>query len=170
LHRETRAPSFEAANGPFGLVRRLSEEMERVFDGLWREPGNRGGGGFPAWPSRESWIPPVEILERNGHLIVRAELPGVKREDVQVRVEDDCVIVEGERQQETESDRKGYYHSERRYGSFYRCIPLPERIDASEVTARFNDGILEVEMPAPTEKTRGRKIPIDSARPSTSER
>jgi HSP20 family protein len=133
-------------------MRRFSEDMERLFEGFWNDPASSG-----------SWSPPVEIIERDGHLVVRTDLPGMKAEDVQVAVEDDRLNVKGQRKQEFKNEQEGYYHSERSYGSFYRCIPLPDGVDADNVKARFEDGVLEIRMPAPHEKKeRGRTIPVES--------
>jgi HSP20 family protein len=104
------------------------------------------------------WTPEIELFERGGQLVVRADLPGLNRGDVKVDITDDSLIIQGERRQESERDEEGYYRSERSYGSFYRSIPLPEGINEEEVNASFRDGVLEITMPVP--KQRGRRIEI----------
>jgi HSP20 family protein len=103
------------------------------------------------------------MFEQDGKLIVQADLPGLRREDVHAQIEDDAVIISGERQQETKQNESGRYVSERAYGSFYRVIPLPEGVDAANATAAFRDGVLRIEMPAP-KRQRGRTLEIADAR------
>src|SRR5262245_58011022 len=119
---------------PADLMRRFRDEMDRVFEDF-------GFGGLArVLPTRDTfglglWSPQVEIVEREGQLIIRADLPGLKKEDVKVDLSDDTITIEGERKQEHEETREGYYRSERNYGHFYRTIPLPEGINAETATA-----------------------------------
>lgn len=181
------ASSRHEARSPSGLSRRdlftsspwatertrrpFSNEIDRLFEDFLDFAGfNRNlptifdrqelasrdlGGGF-----RTGWSPEVEVFERNGQLIVRADLPGLNRDNVKVDIVDDALIIQGERQQEHEENEGGYYRSERNYGSFYRSIPLPEGIEDNDVKANFRDGVLEVTMPAPQRHQRGRRIEI----------
>jgi HSP20 family protein len=158
--RTTLAPAFGAGT-PFGFMRRFSEDMERLFDDFWESPTNLSGRRVGGVLGRSAWAPPLEVLERDGKLLVRADLPGMKPEDVEVQVEDDCLVIRGQRQQEHEERKQGFFHTERSYGSFYRCIPLHEGIDENSVKARFTNGVLEVEMPSPERGRRGRTIPIE---------
>ena len=89
------------------------------------------------------------MFERGNNLVVRADLPGLSREDLDVEVDDDALIIRGERRNELEDDQEGYYRSERSYGSFYRAIPLPENIDPTSCQATFKEGVLEVTFPKP---------------------
>lgn len=148
-----RSPGMPAAweNRPFAFMRQISEEMDRAFDRFFEEFGHR----FASMPSEvqaapATWAPRVDVLEREGKLIVRADLPGLTKDDVQVEVTDDAITIQGERSQEKEERRAGYLYSERSYGSFYRAIPLPEGADPSQATAEFRNGVLEVAMPAPS--------------------
>jgi HSP20 family protein len=93
--------------------------------------------------------------------VVRADLPGLKREDVNIEVRDDELILSGERRSEHEESEGGYYRSERSYGSFYRSIPLPEGVDADTAKARFDNGVLEITMQAPQPSGRARRIQIE---------
>jgi HSP20 family protein len=100
------------------------------------------------------------VCERGDKLVIQADLPGVRKEDVTVQIEQDQVIIQGERKQESSREEQGYYHTERSYGSFYRSIPLPEGIDGEQARASFRDGVLEIELPAPRQRPRGRKLEI----------
>jgi HSP20 family protein len=107
------------------------------------------------------WSPQVEVRKRDDKLVIRADLPGVKKEDLHVDVEDDVLVLSGERRDEHEESRDGYYRSERSYGEFYRAIPLPEGVSTEQVDATFKDGVLEVAIPAPKQEDRApKRIPI----------
>lgn len=147
--------------GPFEIIRRMSDEMERMFDRTFDE----FGFGHRSLVSRESvWAPRIEAFQKQDQFIVRAELPGLTKDDVQVELTEDAVSIRGQRRQEQEEEREGFYHSERVYGSFYRAIPLPEGIIAESAQASFRDGVLEITMQAPpAEVGRGRRLEIKEA-------
>ncbi|HWQ32073.1 MAG TPA: Hsp20/alpha crystallin family protein [Blastocatellia bacterium] len=149
---------------PFSMMHRFAEEMDRIFEnfGMGRSFFGRGMGQL--LPQRGGmmssvWSPRIELFERDNKFCVRAELPGLNRDDVNVEVTDDALIIQGERRQESEENRQGLYHSERSYGSFYRAIPLPEGVNGDEAQATFRDGVLEVTMPAPRQQ-QNRRIEI----------
>ena len=98
---------------------------------------------------RGSWAPRVEMLEREGQLVIHADLPGMTKDDVKVEVTDEAVTIQGERKEEKKEEKKGYHYNEVRYGSFYRSLPLPEGAEPSKATAEFHNGVLEVIMPGP---------------------
>ena len=102
----------------------------------------------------------IEVTEREGNYVVRAELPGLKPEDVKVECTDDAVVIEGERKLEREED--GGRRSERMYGRFFRVIPLPEGAKVTDAQARFQDGVLEVTVPFAKREEKRRQIPIES--------
>lgn len=154
------------AGSPFTFMRRFAEEMDRLFDdfGLhsgWRMPKfvtrghelfKREMGFVPA-----EWSPEIDVRERDGQFMVRADLPGLARDDVKVEITDQLVTIHGERKHEKKEERAGYYYSERGYGSFYRAVPLPEGADAAKAVAEFKNGVLEITMPTaaqPAQKTR----------------
>ena len=148
-------------SGPFSVMRRISDEMDRFFESF----GVGRGFGSGEWGERgenapSMWSPHVEVSERNGRLVIQADLPGVKREDLNVRIEPDAVIIQGQRNQEQSTTQSGYYRSERSYGSFYRTIPLPEGADTESATATFRDGVLEIELTPPRQLPRGRTLEI----------
>jgi HSP20 family protein len=106
-------------------------------------------------------MPDVEVIHRNNELVVRADLPGLTKDDIKVDVTEDRVTLQGERKREHEEERGGVYRSERSYGSFYREIPLPEGTISEQTKANFKDGVLKITMPAPPEHVhRGRRLEI----------
>jgi HSP20 family protein len=106
------------------------------------------------------WSPQVEMFEREGQLVVRADLPGMTKDDVNVEIAENAINISGERTSEHEDQGEGYYRSERSYGSFYRSIPLPEGASADEANATFRNGVLEITIPAPQRQSRGRQLEI----------
>lgn len=165
--RPTSSPVYGGAGTPFTLMRRMMEDMDRVFEnfgfgrGLATSPWSAFGG--QPWGSELStgvWSPQVETFRRGDNIVVRADLPGLKKEDVNVEVDTGLLTISGERRDEHEENRDGYYRSERSYGQFYRAIPLPEGVNAEQCDATFNDGVLEVTLAAPKENQQRRKIQV----------
>lgn len=146
------ASDYGQGGSPFSLMRRLSEDMDRLFE-------NFGFGGGFAQDRRAAWSPRIEAYEQDGKLVVEAELPGLRKEDVQAQIEDDAIVISGERQSRNEQNEGGRYVSERSYGSFYRVVPLPDNADSGQATASFRDGVLRIEMPV-AQRQRGRKLTI----------
>ncbi|HWB86934.1 MAG TPA: Hsp20/alpha crystallin family protein [Bryobacteraceae bacterium] len=136
---------------PFALMRQFTEEMDRMLGAGPRAAGE----GMSA-----IWSPAIEVKEKDGKLLVNAELPGLKKEDVKVHIDGDTLVVEGERKQEKEEKREGYYHSERSYGKFYRSVPLPEGAQIEQANAQFNNGVLEVAIPVQESKQKRQEIPV----------
>ncbi len=163
----TQGPLAWAA-GPFGLMRRLSDDMDELFDQFLSGAGSTARTGLPAsapvvlTPSVE-WMPALEIFQRDGNLVVQADLPGVSADDVTVEVADGLLTVSGERREEREIDDGGLRRTERRYGKFSRSIALPEGARTEEVSASCRDGVLEITIPLAQEAPRSRKIDIQSA-------
>jgi HSP20 family protein len=158
----TREQSGEFAS-PFDLVTRMAEEMDRMFD--WAFPYSRLARRPSLFGSRKSlqgiWSPRIETFQKGDRFIVRAELPGLKKDDVDVELTEDALTIRGERHEEHEQEREGVYHSERQYGEFYRMVPLPEGVISETAEASFRDGVLEVKMQAPpAEASRGRRLEI----------
>jgi len=150
--------------GPFSLMRRLTDDIDRLFEnfGMGRSffPTDFWqGGGVGREGSMGAWAPRIEMGEKDGKVCILADLPGVKKEDLNIHVDEDSVTIEGERRQERTIDERGYYQSERSYGSFYRQIPLPQGAQTDAATAEFKDGVLQIEIPAP-QTSRGRKLEI----------
>jgi HSP20 family protein len=139
------------------MLDRFAEEMDRMFDdfGLtrrWGTPFSRETGG-------EGWAPDIDVFQKNNELTIRADLPGLKKDEISVEISDNAITIHGERKRHHEEEREGYYRSERTYGSFYRTIPLPEGAITEQAKANFRDGVLEITMPAPP-ATKGRRLEI----------
>ena len=132
---------------PFTLMRRLSDDMERIVEDTWgarRFPGLSRALEMPD----ARWTPNIEAFERKGEFVVRAELPGMTKDNVKIEVSDGELVIQGERKEEKEQKEKGYYACECAYGTFYRALPLPDGVQADDAKATFKDGILEITMPA----------------------
>jgi HSP20 family protein len=110
----------------------------------------------------EAWAPPVDIFERNDELVIRAEIPGVKREDMDVQIENGVLTLRGERKHETEVKEENAYRMESVYGTFRRSFTLPTTVDAAKVTATYKDGVLEVIVPK-LETEKPKEIEIKAA-------
>ena len=152
---------------PFGMMRRFSKDMERLFEDFegFRVPGffNREFLPFGAELKDFDWIPRIEVLKSNGDLMVKAELPGLTRDDVKVELTDETLTISGERKDEKEEKREGFYRSERNYGRFYRQIPLPEGVKPDKANATFRNGMLEVTIPVTKSESKARKLEIKEA-------
>jgi HSP20 family protein len=155
--RDLRRP-WGAGWSPFRALRRMADEMDRMIE----DAGFGGQRARPFWReagSSDIWAPQVEVFQRNNELTIRADLPGLKRDDIKVDITDNESCIQGERKHEHEEERDGYYRSERGYGSFSRTIPLPEGAMTDQAKAKFKDGVLEITMPAPP-SSKGRRLDI----------
>ena len=130
---------------PRNFIRRLLRETDPWFGG-----GEVPFFAFPRTLEGFAWLPDVEVFERDRQLLVRVDLPGLKKEEVTVTVTDEGLIIEGERKLETDKTENEWHRTERTYGRFRRVIPLPEEIKAEEFKATFENGVLEVKAPLPT--------------------
>jgi HSP20 family protein len=143
---------------PFSLLGRITEEFDRILQPFLSESET----------ANIAWIPTVEISQHDGKYHILAELPGLSPNEVRVEVDDDAVILQGERQVEREANEGGIRRSERQFGMFYRRIPLPEGADLEQAKAKFHDGILEITMPAPNKQTERRQIQVEAdSKPSS---
>lgn len=151
------------AASPFGLMRRFADDMDRLLQDFgfnqnaFSSPLAASRDLWKTQAARGAWSPQIETFRRGDNLVVRADLPGLKREDVKIEVDNDVLTISGERSTEHEEKRDDYYSSERSYGRFYRAIPLPEGIKADDTQASFRDGVLEVSIPVPRERVAGRR-------------
>jgi len=144
---------------PLNLLRQMTSELDRMFDEPW--PLFRLPSADVASLDAPIWAPKVDIVTKDNTLVTRVDLPGMKKEDVVVEVEDGFLTLSGERQKETKEEKDNFYREEREYGSFCRSLPLPKGIKADDVKATFNNGVLEVTVPLPAAVVpNGRKIPI----------
>ena len=136
---------------PFGLMRDFTSEMERLF----QRPD--------ASVAMDAWTPAVDVRKCNGDLVVTAELPGLKKEEVKVELTDERLVIQGERKREHTEDHEGYHRFERSYGNFYRSIALPEGAKTDQVKAELQDGVLKISVPvAQAQKPQARQIPIET--------
>lgn len=132
---------------PFDFFDDLREEMARLWGQrpLMPRPMLRGVGRLP----EGVWAPRMDVFEKNGHLIVKAELPGVNKEDVKVEMDDGDLVIDGERKAESEVREQDYYRMERTYGSFHRRLPIPFDVKPEQIKATYSDGVLEIQIPKP---------------------
>ncbi|HTR76676.1 MAG TPA: Hsp20/alpha crystallin family protein [Gemmatimonadaceae bacterium] len=157
---------------PFVFMRRMVEDMERMFDdfGVGRSPLGLSSPllsptGRDIWrdlaAEQARWSPQIEMRRRGEKLIVRADLPGLQRDDVNVEIDNGVLTISGERCVEETDDREGMYRSERSYGEFYRAIPLPDGVNADQTEATFKDGVLEITLSSPSTPNRhAKRIPV----------
>ena len=126
---------------PFSDLRDTRREMDRLFGSLF--------GATPANMAAAEgvWSPAVDIYETKEAFLVKAELPGMKQEDIQITIVDSTLTLKGERKREDEVREEGYTRVERAYGTFQRALALPSTVDAAKVRARYKDGVLEIELP-----------------------
>lgn len=135
---------------PFGLMRVLMEDLDRMLGGFGPSPmiGNSESGRSGS--SRDlPLVPPVEVIERNGELVIRADLPGTNKDQIEIEIDDNQLVITAERLEERDERESNYLHRERRYGRFQRAFALPAGVQADQATAEFRDGVLEIRMPAP---------------------
>ena len=143
----------------------LQGEMNRLFSSFFDPPakGTNGGNG-----GARRWIPSMDLVETQDQFVLKADLPGMGEDDVNIEVENNVLTIAGERKTEHEEQHEGYYRLERATGSFSRALSLPEGIDADAVTATFDNGVLTVRIPKPEQaKPRKVKIGVGGAEPKT---
>ena len=120
----------------------FSREVDRLFDAFFGQSDR----------SARRWVPAMDLVEAGDHFVLKADLPGMRDEDVKIEVEDGTLTISGERKSEHEASEGGWHRIERSFGSFSRSLTLPEHVDASAISASFNDGVLEVRIPKPEER------------------
>jgi HSP20 family protein len=139
---------------PFRDLVGIQERLNRLLvDSAPRQAGDEGYG---------AWVPPVDIFERGDDLVIRAEVPGVDRADIDVRVENGVLQIRGERKSDTEIHEKTAYRLERVYGLFTRSFTLPTSVDPSRISAKYRDGVLEVALPK-VEAAKPKRVQIEAA-------
>jgi HSP20 family protein len=132
----------------------LRDEINRLFD-LPESAMNRESEFF-------GWAPAIDLYEDNDHLIVKAELPGMKKEDIEVSLHNESLVISGERKSESGNGRSETSRSERFFGRFQRSLVLPKPVDPNEVTATYKDGILTVSL-SKTEESKPKQIAVKAA-------
>lgn len=122
----------------------LQRDMNRVFDGFWHRFERPFGALDTAWTGANARS---DVVETDGGIEVSVELPGMDQSDIDVSLTGDALTIKGEKKIEREEEKKGYYVSERSYGSIHRAIPLPPGIDTEKAEATFKNGVLTVRLP-----------------------
>jgi len=137
---------------PFRELTALQGDMNRVFRRL-------GGGDMTT--QRESWMPSIDVIERAGGIELKVEVAGMKPEDINIEIDDNVLTVSGERRFEEQVQEDKYYRIERRYGSFSRSIALPQGVDADNIDATYENGVLSVTVPK-VEQAKPKKISVST--------
>lgn len=160
----------ETGAEPVRFLRRFAREMDRLFEDLgldrhrhFHAPRLLGRRffGHAHEMLRADWHPQIDVFEKQGQLIIRADLPGLGKDEVKVDISDDTLTIQGERKVDHEEKRAGYCYCERAHGSFVRAIPLPEGAETARASATFRYGVLEVTIPAPRlAEIRGRRLEV----------
>ncbi len=142
-------------------VEDIEHWMERFMDDMWRRP-------FPSLFGRDRWLPirpssirmpSLDVYEEKDSVVVKAELPGMKKEDVEVNLVGANLTIKGEKKEDQEVKEDDYYRRERSYGSFLRTVALPCEVKSDEIKASFKDGVLEIRMPK-TEEAKKKSIAV----------
>jgi HSP20 family protein len=156
-------------------MQRMADDMDRLFEqfgfgrgsaglspsfGSWLGGDPWSAGALSTLPSQSLWSPQVDVVRRGDKLVVRADVPGLDRDDLQVDVEDNVLTIRGERREEHEDEDEGVFRTERSYGEFYRAIPLPDGVSADQCEAKYENGVLEVTLKVPDQARNSRRIPI----------
>lgn len=139
---------------PFRELERIQDEMNKLF--------NTSFSQVPEETRRmeRAWSPAIDIQEKENKIDIKADLPGVKKEDVNVSVEDDTLLIEGKREEKKDLEEEGYRRRERFYGNFCRELGLPSSVDRENIKASYKDGVLELTLPKKEEAKR-KQIDID---------
>src|SRR5919108_4794383 len=120
----------------------FSHEVNRLFNTLF-EAGEVGA---------QRWVPAMDLMERDDHFLLKADLPGLSEEDVSIEIQDGTLTISGERREEHEERERGWYRLERQLGRFSRSLTLPEGVDPDGIAAQFDRGVLQVRIPKPEER------------------
>ena len=138
---------------PFADILGIQQEMNRLFDSFF---------GRTSTLTEGVWTPLLDIYETKDHVVLKAELPGMKLEDIDITIVGDILTLKGERKREEEVKDENYYRVERAYGAFHRSIPLPSVVDTDQVKATYKDGVLEIKLPK-KEETKTKEIKVEVA-------
>ena len=137
---------------PWGLLDQMRRELEQSMDSRTAEGSSM---------ATSDWVPAVDIKEEENDFVIVADIPGVDPKDIEVHMDNGVLTIKGEKESEKKEEREGYKRVERTYGSFYRRFGLPDTADPEKISAKSNNGVLEVRI-AKHEKVQPRKISVDS--------
>jgi HSP20 family protein len=140
---------------PAAELNTIQNEMNRLFNTFFDQPAPAGRGGTPS----RRWIPAMDLVETADHYVLRADLPGLDDDDVNIQLEDNMLTISGERKTQHEQNEEGYYRIERAFGNFTRSLTLPDGVDPHGVQAHFDRGVLEIRIPKP-EQRKPRQVQI----------
>jgi len=138
---------------PLRELNSLQSEMNRLFNTVFDAPSGSSGSVL------RRWVPAMDLVEVGDHFVLRADLPGMSEEDIDIEFEDSTLTVSGERKAEHEERGEGFHRVERSFGAFSRSLTLPKGIDGDAVTASFDRGVLEIRIPKPEDR-KPRRITI----------
>ena len=146
---------------PLGMFRRMTSEFDRLFEEAAFPTAK--WSLFRTQPALKStnWLPQIDVFERDNRLVTQVDLPGMKKDDVKVEVNEGYLTISGERKIEMDEKKGEFYRCEREYGSFYRAVPLPDGVSFDDVKANFADGVLEVSVPLPVTAEKKRHVEIE---------
>ncbi|NPA15128.1 MAG: Hsp20/alpha crystallin family protein [Deferribacteres bacterium] len=130
----------------------LRSQMDRIFESLLGEEGEE--------IKRGAWVPPVDIYETEDEIVIKAEVPGVKQEDIEIKIEDDTLIIRGEKKFERDVEKERYHRAERIYGVFQRTFILPKTVDKEKIKASLKNGVLTIILPK-KEEVKPKEITIE---------
>jgi HSP20 family protein len=165
--KETTVARKGALRDPFALLRDMTAQVDRMFqEGEW--PAFRWPIAFNKPLAGDiPFKPAIDVFERDGRLVTKIDLPGMKKEDIKVEATEGYLEISGERKSEVEEKKEAFYRCEREYGSFYRAVPLPEGVNLADVQATFDEGVLEVSVPIPVKaNAEVRRVEIVTPRPA----
>ena len=145
---------------PFRELSTMQERVNKLFDDVIRSP-YRSDEGF----AMSAWSPAVDIYETDKEIVLKAELPEMQEKDIDIKVEDNNLIISGERRMEKEVKEENYHRVERSYGKFLRSFSLPSNVDSQKISARFANGLLTIEMPK-REETKPKSIKVQVGAPA----
>jgi len=156
----TRWQRPESSFSPFRRVASLRDEVDSLFNlAFGRLTGTNGGENGRGSQLLEGWFPAVDVYEDKDNLLVKAELPGLKKEDIEISLHEGFLTLSGERKQEQAREGAEVYRSERWAGRFHRTISLPCRVEADKIQATYNEGVLAVTLPK-AEEAKPKQIQI----------
>lgn len=140
---------------PFSEMENLQKQMNQLFDfslsrNLFGDNTLLGG----------QWSPAIDVYDSKDNVLVKVDLPGLTKDEIEVSIQDNNLILKGEKRKDTEVKEENYYKTERFYGSFYRTVPLPSAVDQAKVESSYKDGVLTLELPK-KEEAKPKQIPID---------
>ncbi len=142
---------------PFAELENLQREMNRLFNtSLFKQADGETSllGG--------QWSPAIDMYDAKDNVVIKADLPGLKKEDIEVSVQDNVLTIKGEKKRSSEAKEDDYLRTERFFGTFYRSITLPTEVDRDRIQAKFKDGVLELVLPK-KEEVKPKQIQIDIA-------